>query len=142
MTYKETCVTVGHVGEMLTRIVVGVIFIIAGYGKLFGAPGIDGFSGMLSGLGFPIPVVFAVLVGIIELVGGLLLVAGYWSEWAARLLAIIMIVAILAVHLPNGWVGTQGSEGVRYPLLLLVVLISYIGKDFSWKNCALLKKKN
>lgn len=136
MDYKKTCSTVGDVGGMLVRIIAGVIFVIAGYGKLFGAPGIEGFSGMLGGMGMPIPVVFAVLVGIIELVGGVLLISGYWSQWAARPLAIIILVAIIGVHISNGW------NDVRYPLLLLVVLISFIGKDFSWKNCALMKKKN
>ena len=42
-----------HIGDFLIRIVAGLIFIFAGYGKLFATPGIEGFSGMLSGLGFP-----------------------------------------------------------------------------------------
>ena len=108
-------------GDMLIRIVAGLIFIIAGYGKLFAKPGIEGFSGMLGGLGFPIPVFFAVLVGIIELAGGILLFLGVWNRIPAALLAIIMLVAIFTVHLKDGW------NGYRYQLLLLVVLIRYIG---------------
>ena len=63
-------------GDLLIRAVTGLIFILAGYGKLFAQPGIEGFSGMLSGIGFPAPVFFAVLVGGIELVGGILYNSG------------------------------------------------------------------
>lgn len=115
---------IAQYGDLLIRIVAGLIFILAGYGKLFASPGIDGFTGMLSGLGFPAPAFFAVVVGLIELIGGILLLLGLWTHIVATLLAVIMLVAIVTVHLSNGW---GAASGVRYPLLLLVVLIRYIG---------------
>ena len=105
-------------GDFLIRVVAGLIFVFAGYGKL---TGIVNFSGMLAGIGFPAAGFFAWLVAIIELVGGVLLILGLWTYAAAIALAIVMVFAILTVHISDGW------NGYKYPLLLLVVLIRYIG---------------
>ncbi len=119
-------------GDLLLRVVIGLIFIIAGYGKLFGAPGIEGFSGMLAGIGFPLAAALAVVIGIIELVGGLMLLVGLWTKIPATLLAIIMLVAVITVHLKNGW------ADFRYPLLLFAALITYIVKP---NSCSIMDLK-
>ncbi|PIY78858.1 MAG: DoxX family protein [Parcubacteria group bacterium CG_4_10_14_0_8_um_filter_35_7] len=118
---KKHCGMISSWADLLTRIVVGLIFIVTGYGKLFAAPGISGFSGMLAGLGFPAPTFFAVLVGVIEFAGGILMILGIFTSAAASLLAFIMLVAVVAVHLKAGWTGFQ------YQLLLMVVLLRYVG---------------
>ena len=41
-------------------------------------------------------------VGVIEVVCGLAIIIGLYTRYAAKLLAIVMIVAILFVHLKNG----------------------------------------
>lgn len=89
---------------LLIRLSAGVIFLLTGFGKLFGTPGIEGFSGMLTGIGFPLPNLFAYLVGIIELLGGISLIIGYGIRFFAPLLAIIMVVAFITVKkgLPDG----------------------------------------
>ena len=66
-------------------IMVLFIFVLSGYGKLFASPGIEGFSGMLGNLGFPIPAFFAVLVGVIEFVGGIMLLFGFFHRIVAIL---------------------------------------------------------
>lgn len=108
-------------GEHLVRLVLGLIFLIGGYGKLFAQPGIEGFSGWLGSLGFPIPLVLAVLVGVVEFVGGIFLLIGLWTRQSAAALAIVMLVANLAVHISQSW------NELRYPLLLFVVLLYYTG---------------
>ncbi|MCF7866162.1 DoxX family protein [Candidatus Woesearchaeota archaeon] len=111
-------------GDLGLRLVTGLIFILAGIGKLFGpSPGIEGFSGMLTGIGIPAAGVVAVIVGIIELAGGILLIVGYFDKYAAMLLAIIMIVATILVHIPKGW------SDFRYPLLLVFILARYVGTN-------------
>ena len=112
---------ISQFGEFFTRIVIGVIFILAGYGKLFATPGIEGFSGMLGGLGFPLPGFLAILIGVIELVGGIMLLLGLWTTVSASLLSVIMLVAVITVHFKDGW------AGYRYQLLLLVATLRYIG---------------
>ena len=108
------------------RIVVGLIFLIAGLSKLMN--GAQMFTGMLDGIGFPMAIMFAWLVTIIEIVGGLFLILGLFDRIVASLLAIIMIVAVFTVHL-GSW------NEVKYPLLLVVLLIKFIG---SRKNCGIM----
>ncbi len=79
---------------LLLRLAAGSVFVYTGYSKLFtDNPGISGFTQMLTGLGFPAPSFFAYLVGIIEFVGGIALIAGAGVAFFAPLLAVIMLVA-------------------------------------------------
>jgi putative oxidoreductase len=82
-----------------TLVVNSDIFITAGFGKLFG--GLSGVEGMLSNIGFPLAGVFAVVLGIIEFGGGILIIIGWQTRYVAALLAIVMFVAIVGVKLPG-----------------------------------------
>ena len=76
----------------------GVVFIYAGYGKLFGgAPGMQAFTGMVGGLGFPAAGLFAYLAALSEFVGGIAVLLGVFTEIASALIAITMLVALVLV---------------------------------------------
>lgn len=115
----------GKYGDGLVRVVAGLIFLIAGIGKLMNGTGKT--AGFFSSLGIPLPEVAAVLVIVVEIVGGLMLILGLYTWIAASLLSIVMIVAILLVHIQNGW------SDVRYPLLLLLVTM----KNIAQPTCSL-----
>jgi putative oxidoreductase len=100
-------------GLAVLRIVVGVVFFMHGYQKVF-KMGVHGVAGFFGHIGIPIPVVFAVIVMLVEFVGGALLITGLATRIPATLLAIDILVAILAVHLKNGFFGM----GVEFPLTL------------------------
>ena len=78
---------------LIMRVVVAIIFIKFGYGKLFGAPGIEGFTGMLTMLSVPLPGLFAYLVGITEFVGGIAVLLGVATRVSALGLTVISFVA-------------------------------------------------
>lgn len=105
----------------LLRVVVGIIFIMHGYQKLTG--GVEGVTAFLGGLGFPLPALFAVLLIAAELGGGILLVLGVFTHWVAKILAVVALVALVTVHLQNGFFLPGGYEFI---LLILVAAVSLV----------------
>lgn len=97
-------------GLLALRLAVGAIFIYHGWGKLADMDKTIAGFGMM---GFPLPAFFAWLVALVEFVGGIALVLGVYTKEVAKLLAIIMLVAILKVHLGGGF------KGMEYQLALL-----------------------
>lgn len=95
---------------LLLRIVVGVIFVLAGWGKLTGIEGVQGFFG---NIGIPLPGLMAWVVAIVEFAGGLMVLVGVWIRYPSILLAIIMVVAILTTKLG------QDFNAYRLDLMLL-----------------------
>lgn len=79
---------------LLLRVAMGVIFIHYGYPKLFMHP--RSSVAWFAQHGFP--GYFAYLSGVLELFGGLLLIAGLFTRVAGLLLAIEMGVALWRVH--------------------------------------------
>jgi putative oxidoreductase len=83
------------------RLIVGFGFVQHGYAKL--SRGADDFIAILHAMGVP----FADLLGwatiIVEIVGGLLILAGAFVPVAAVAMIVVLLVAIFTVHLPNGF---------------------------------------
>ncbi|MGH7713192.1 MAG: DoxX family protein [Gemmatimonadaceae bacterium] len=95
----------------ILRLVVGTVFIVHGAQKLFiwGLPQtVSGFTQM----GVPLPNVVAPLVAVLELFGGVLLIAGLLTRLVALGLTIDMLSALFLVHLPNGFFVPNGIEFV------------------------------
>ena len=105
-------------GLAVVRVVAGVVFFMHGFQKLF-LMGFGGVAGFLGGQGVPAPGLFAVIVTLVEFLGGLALIVGLFTRIAAILLAIDMLVALLTVHLPGGFFITNGE----LPLMLLAAAI-------------------
>lgn len=108
-------------GIFALRLMTGLIFLVAGFSKV---TGIDGFTGMLSGLGIPAAAIIAWIIAIIELIGGIALILGAFSQLAAIPLAIIMLVSS-SLRL-FGAIGEAGFGGARLDLLLLAALLVFV----------------
>ena len=87
-------------GLTILRVVVGIVFFVHGLQKLF-LMGFGGVAGMMDGLGVPAPGLFAVILTLVELLGGLALILGLFTRVVAIPLAVDMLVATLTVHLPT-----------------------------------------
>jgi len=83
------------------RLIVGYGFFAHGYAKL--ARGPEDFISILHAMGTP----FAFLLGwatiVVEIVGGLLILCGAFVPLAAAPMIVVLLVAIVTVHLPNGF---------------------------------------
>lgn len=121
-TQVESEWTSKSIGLAFSRLALGIIFVVSGVGKVFAtgpkATGIGTFAGMLAQLGIPLSTVAAWSVGVLELVGGILLLIGLLARIVAALLAVNMAVATVLVHLPNGFVVSDG--GYEYTLVLML----------------------
>ncbi len=110
------------------RAALGSVFVISGLGKFGVGPksvgGIGNFAGFLASLGVPLPEVFAWIVGLVELFGGLLLLVGLFTRYAAAFIAVDMFVAMMLVHIPNGF--AVGNNGIEYVLTLMLVSVAVV----------------
>ena len=83
---------------LLGRILLAAIFLLSGFGKLTAIAGTAGYFGAM---GLPVPTVTAIVVGLIELLGGLAILVGFQTRITAWVLAIFTIATALVAH--TGW---------------------------------------
>ena len=85
----------GSAAVLVGRILLSVLFILAGFGKL---TAIGDTAGWFGSMGLPAPTIVAVVVGLLEFFCGLAVLAGFYSRIAAVALAIFTIAASLVAH--------------------------------------------
>jgi putative oxidoreductase len=83
------------------RLIVGLGFFEHGYAKL--ARGPDSFIAILHAIGMPLAHLLGWTTVVVELVGGLMILAGTSVPVAAVPMIVVLLVAIFTVHLPNGF---------------------------------------
>jgi len=112
----------------LLRLIVAVIFIYAGWAKF------SFWSAAPAGIPAVMVIIFKLLL-IVEPLGGVALIAGYLTRWAAAGLTIIMVGAILIMQfmMQTGFATPQGV-GWNFPLAVLgccIVLMVFGAGDWS-----------
>ena len=120
-------------GLTLLRVIAGLTFAAHGSQKLFGWFGGYGLAGVgqwMESIGLAPGYLMALLAGSAEFFGGLALIVGLLVRPAAAVLAVTMLVAIVTVHLANGFF--MSNNGYEFALALmaisLAVLIEGAGK--------------
>lgn len=71
----------------------------AGHTALNPATEIPNYANWLSGLGFPLPTVSAVLSAYTEVIGAILMLVGWKTRWAALFLTINFSLAVIVGHI-------------------------------------------
>lgn len=108
---------------IVLRIMISICMLAHGSQRLYFNT-VNGFGDFLNAKGFLIGVPLAWGITLFELIGGLLLLINYFTQWISLLWALQLLVGIILVHAQNGWfvVGPSGG-GVEYSLLLIVSLL-------------------
>ena len=83
------------------RLIVGFGFMQHGYAKL--ARGPEDFIGVLQAMGMVVPTLAGWATIIVEIVGGAAILAGAFVPLATIPMSFVLLVAIVTVHLPNGF---------------------------------------
>ncbi len=128
---------------LLARLVIGVVFVQTGWGKLHS---LDHVIEFFRSLGIPAPELQAPFVASVELAGGLLVLLGLFTRLAALPLIGTMVVAILTAKLKEftGVLDLFGTQEFDYIVLLVMLFVSGAGAvsldRFICKRCAGIEK--
>jgi putative oxidoreductase len=114
-------------GKLVLRVVLGLLIILHGIHKLLG--GVDWLGGMLANAGLPEFLRYAVYLG--EVVGPVLVIAGYHSRIGAWLIAINMLFALGLAHASELFTLNPQSGGLatelQFLFLFTAIAIALIG---------------
>ena len=92
-------------GKLVLRLALGVLVLLHGVAKLRG--GVDPIEGMLTAQGLPGVLAYGALLG--EVLGPLMLIAGFYGRIGALLIAINMLFALGLTHM--GQLGQLNDQG-------------------------------
>jgi putative oxidoreductase len=84
---------------LAARILLALIFVVSGYGKI---TGFEGTAGYMAAKGMPMPQVLLVGAIAVEFIGGLMLVFGWKARWAALAIFAFIIPTTIIFHNPIG----------------------------------------
>lgn len=104
---------------LILRVSLGLLFLAHGLVLKVITFGVAGTVGYFESLGYP--GLFAYLVMLGEIGGGLLLIAGVHTRWIALALLPIMLGATMQ-HAGNGWVFSAAGGGWEFPVLWTALL--------------------
>jgi putative oxidoreductase len=82
-------------GPLVGRVMLALMFIIAGFEKI---TGFDGTIGYMQAHNMPMTQVLAVIAIIIELGGGIMIAVGWKARWAAAAIFIFVLVILFVFH--------------------------------------------
>src|SRR5215471_11191741 len=125
------------------RLIIGFGFAAHGYAKLSRGP--ENFATILTAIGVPQPHLMAWVTSLLELIGGISLMAGAFVVPLSLPLAVIMLTAMFSIHFQYGFssiklkaVTTSGAEfgPIGYEMnllyiagLLTLALSEWTGRD-------------
>lgn len=99
------------------RVVVGLVLLYHGWPKLFGDEATKaGLVQFFSSTVLPAPSAMVLLAGVLEVVGGLLLILGAFTPIVANVLSIQFVIIVLFVKLKMGW------KSMELDLMILAAL--------------------
>lgn len=117
-------------GILILRLGIGIMFAAHGLQKvfgLFGGPGINGFSRMLSDIGFAPAIFWAYLAAYTELLGGIFLILGLFNRSCAAMLLVLIVTAAVKMHLGKGFFLANGGFEYTFVIAAACLALVFLG---------------
>lgn len=114
-------------GPTVLRIILGVIFVMNGYLALFVLEP-AGAASLFTVIGLPLGEALAWYLIVAHVVGGLMMIVGLKTRWAAIINVPVILIALVRIHVYQGFFmtgiveavgGRARAVGLEYPLLVL-----------------------
>ena len=103
---------------LVGRVLLALMFVIAGYGKI---TGYGGTAGYMTSAGLPMVGLLLPLTILVELGGGLALIVGWKARWVALIIAAFTALATVAFH--NFWAVVPEAKMVNELMFLKNVAV-------------------
>jgi putative oxidoreductase len=127
--FKKLIATRAHAAVILIRLLVGAVFLSEGIQKFLYPDELG--AGRFIKIGIPSPAVMAPFVGVVEIIGGALILAGLLTRLAAIALIIDMLVAISTTKIPmltkSGFWAMAHEARTDYSMLLGSIFLLIVG---------------
>jgi putative oxidoreductase len=117
----------------LVRVALGLILLPHGVNKLFFGDAVNAARTM-AGLGLDPPLAWAYFIGVVEAVGGLMMVLGLYTRVIAAAFVVQMLVIAFGVLWPKWWWGQRGMEYVTLMGLISLAVFFKGGGRLSLDN--------
>ena len=108
------------IAALILRVSLGALFLAHAGLKIFVfTPA--GTAGFFQSIGLPGPLAYLVIL--LEVLGGLALIAGYRTRTVSLVLIPVLLGAIVTVHFAAGFFFTNESGGWEYPAFWIIALV-------------------
>jgi putative oxidoreductase len=111
---------------LVARVLLGVVLVAHGWQKVF-TNGLGATAEAFAGMGIPLAPVAAAFAGLVELVGGVLILAGAATALVGVLVALNMLGAALFVHVGNGVFASDGGWELVAVIGALALVLAAVG---------------
>lgn len=116
---------------MTIRLALAAVLFIHGAARIANGT-VDDFGGFLGSQGIPLGFYVAWGITLFELIGSVLMAAGFYAWLIATVFAVHLAVGIALVHWREGWfVVGAGRNGIEFSALLIVSLLAVAYANYS-----------
>lgn len=106
------------------RLALAVVMFVHGATRIANGT-VDDFGGFLGSQGFPLGFFIAWVITLFELIGSVLLAAGFYAWVIALVFALQLAAGIFLVHWKEGWfVVGAGRNGMEFSVVLIVSFLA------------------
>lgn len=122
----DSCFLSEDAAKLLLRLTVGILILLHGIFKITHPEAIGFIGGLFES--FHLPAFLAYLVYLGEIIAPIMLIVGFKTRIAARLVAITLAVAIVLAHLPQVFtLGASGGSAIELQLMFLFGAVAIAG---------------